>query len=134
MKKVRGVSLLVAAVVCTLVASTAPAYAARDFLNGFFKHRLDSGEYNSNDEGYHTYEISDVDCPGDGNMVDVRLVEERLHGDKNYAWQHYLCSATGGSKVWDATSDGDHHLTWEKGDTDSTTYNWYVAGYISYPS
>lgn len=134
MKRLGAMSFTAASVVCTVVVSAAPAFAERTYLNGFFTNRLDSRELNSNAEGYWTYEINEVDCPGDGNLVEVRLVEERLHGDKNYEWQNYLCSSTGGSKVWNATSDGDHHLTWEKADTDETTRNWYVGGYISYPS
>lgn len=115
------------------VDSTCDSRYETQYLNGYFQHRLNSRELNSGDEGYWTWRIDQSSCPGTGNLIYVRLVEERLHGDKNYAWKNYLCSATGGSRVWNATSDGDHHLTWEKGDTDSTTYNWYISGYADYP-
>jgi hypothetical protein len=101
--------------------------------NGFFTNRLDSREYVADSEGYHVLAKEETDCPGEGRLMRVRLVEEQFFGDKEYQWRLLECNDTNQNRSWLASGDGDHHFTIEKEDTDSTRYYWYVAGQMDYP-
>jgi hypothetical protein len=132
MKK-RGSVAVAAMSMVAVVGLAGPAFASGNFdWDGVFKHRLDSRTYRAN-HGTHTIWKYTANCPGPGDLVQIRLVRENFGLDTNFAWKDYHCGDANISRQWNSPYDDDHHFSVEKADTSDETEYWYVSGETYYP-
>lgn len=98
-----------------------------------FNHRCVSRVYSAS-AGTQTITKTDADCPGVGNRMRVRIVQNKTFGDVFYPWQTIDCGPTNVTRSWLANNHGDYHFDIEKDDTADTVFAWTVYGRTTYQS